>query len=212
MHRLLSGVACLVLAAVMFCGQSEARPRDPVGQFFVGIGKAFERPTKLRTKSARYSAKTKRHAETKTYRRTKLSANVPAITVHPAPADGVLMPGAADKFDPPLAELYHNFPVRRPAGWSQTGVASWYGPGFHGRRTACGQIYNEWGMTAAHRSLKCGTVVDVHSGGKVVTVTITDRGPYVGGRILDLSRGAARDLGIIDKGTATVTLFVLGKD
>lgn len=76
---------------------------------------------------------------------------------------------------------------------SETGTASWYGPGFHGHRTACGTLFNEWGMTAAHKSLRCGTVVEVIDlkTFKHVTVTITDRGPFVKGRVLDLSRGAA---------------------
>lgn len=89
------------------------------------------------------------------------------------------------------------------AGESQTGTASWYGPGFHGHRTACGTLYNEWGMTAAYppdnalapgmMRLRCGDVIEVIDlkTSKHVTVTITDRGPFVKGRMLDLSRGAA---------------------
>lgn len=73
-------------------------------------------------------------------------------------------------------------------------VASWYGPGFHGRRTASGERFNQWAMTAAHRSLPFGTLVRVTHKGRSVTVRINDRGPFVRGRSLDLSRGAAQRL------------------
>ena len=74
--------------------------------------------------------------------------------------------------------------------------ASWYGPGFHGRRAANGEIYNQYELTAAHRTLPFGTLVEVtrRDTGHRVVVRINDRGPFVRGRILDLSRGAARRL------------------
>ncbi len=93
----------------------------------------------------------------------------------------------------------------------QAGVTSWYGPGFHGRRTASRSIYDQNGLTAAHRTLPFGTrvLVTVPSTGRSVTVTVTDRGPFVKGRILDLSRGAAVRLGIVHRGVAYVELFRL---
>lgn len=79
-----------------------------------------------------------------------------------------------------------------------TGVASWYGKEFHGRRTASGRLYNMNDLTAAHRSLPFGTLVRVQnrSTGKTIMVEVTDRGPFVGNRVIDLSFAAARDLGV----------------
>ncbi|WP_245893121.1 septal ring lytic transglycosylase RlpA family protein [Devosia naphthalenivorans] len=92
-----------------------------------------------------------------------------------------------------------------------SGVASWYGPGFHGRTTANGEKYNMNGMTAAHKSLKFGTKVRVtnENNGKSVVVRINDRGPYVGSRIIDLSKSAAQAIDMIGPGTAAVTVEVL---
>lgn len=75
----------------------------------------------------------------------------------------------------------------------QMGIASWYGPGFHGRRTASGEIYNMHDMTAAHKTLKFGTrvkVIDLGNPENFIIVTINDRGPYIKGRIIDLSKEA----------------------
>lgn len=92
-----------------------------------------------------------------------------------------------------------------------TGSASWYGGKFHGRTTANGERYNMHEMTAAHRSLPFGTKVRVTnpSNGKAVTVRINDRGPFVGNRVIDLSRGAAQAVGMIQQGVARVTIEVL---
>ena len=92
-----------------------------------------------------------------------------------------------------------------------TGVASWYGPGFHGRTTANGERYNMNDMTAAHKSLKFGTRVKVtnENNGRSVVVRINDRGPYVGSRIIDLSKSAAQAIDMIGPGTASVTVEVL---
>lgn len=90
---------------------------------------------------------------------------------------------------------------------TQSGVASWYSMGV---RTASGARYNPDGLSAAHRTLPFGTRVLVSNKrtGKSVTVTINDRGPFIGGRIIDMSRGAARVLGMIHTGTAPVTVQV----
>ncbi|MFV0601480.1 MAG: septal ring lytic transglycosylase RlpA family protein [Brachymonas sp.] len=89
----------------------------------------------------------------------------------------------------------------------QQGTASWYGPGFHNRLTANGERYNMNAMTAAHRTLPFGTMVLVKNTatGEMVTVRINDRGPYVKGRIIDLSRAAAQKLGI--SGIQRVVLY-----
>jgi rare lipoprotein A len=93
---------------------------------------------------------------------------------------------------------------------TMTGRVSWYGPGFHGRRTANGERFDKAEMTAAHRTLPFGTLVRVveTSSGKSVLVRINDRGPFCGGRVLDLSEGAARRLGIIGRGTASTRLEI----
>ncbi|RDE08772.1 septal ring lytic transglycosylase RlpA family protein [Pelagibacterium lacus] len=93
-----------------------------------------------------------------------------------------------------------------------TGTASWYGGKFHGRRTANGETYNMHAMTAAHKYLPFGTevVVTNQNNGRSVVVRINDRGPFVGSRIIDLSQGAASQIGMINSGTARVTVEVLG--
>lgn len=80
---------------------------------------------------------------------------------------------------------------------AQTGTASWYGPGFHGRTTASGERFNQNAMTAAHPTLKFGTMVTVtnNKNGKSVVVKINDRGPFINGRIIDLSKAAAQKIG-----------------
>jgi rare lipoprotein A len=98
------------------------------------------------------------------------------------------------------------------AGWRQRGVASWYGEDFHGRPTASGEIYDMYGRTAAHRTLPFGTRVQVTNldNGREIELTINDRGPFIRGRILDVTYTAARELGMIGPGTARVELRVLG--
>lgn len=89
-----------------------------------------------------------------------------------------------------------------------TGEASYYGPGFHGRMTASGDRYDQHELTAAHRTLEFGSRVRVLNlaNGRAVVVTVTDRGPYVRGRIIDLSVKAAGVLGFLDDGVARVRL------
>jgi rare lipoprotein A len=93
----------------------------------------------------------------------------------------------------------------------QTGVASWYGPGFHGRRTANGEIFDQYEMTAAHPSLPLGTraMVTNLANDRSVEVRINDRGPFVGGRAIDLSYAAAHALRMVGAGTAPVRIEVL---
>jgi rare lipoprotein A len=89
---------------------------------------------------------------------------------------------------------------------AERGVASWYGPGFHGRRAADGSIYNQNAMTAAHKKLPFGSCVRVTllATGKSVKVRITDRGPFIRGRIIDLSRAAMNALRMGGLGQVTV--------
>jgi rare lipoprotein A len=93
----------------------------------------------------------------------------------------------------------------------ETGIASWYGPGFDGNRTANGEIYDMNGISAAHKTLPFGTivrVVDLETGRSIV-VRINDRGPFVEGRIIDLSKGAAENLGMIQRGIIPVGLRIV---
>ncbi|MCW8817081.1 MAG: septal ring lytic transglycosylase RlpA family protein [Ignavibacteriaceae bacterium] len=86
--------------------------------------------------------------------------------------------------------------------------ASWYGPKFHGKLTANGEIYDQMALTAAHKTLKFGTLLKVTNpkNGKSVIIRINDRGPYIGDRELDLSKGSAIKLGLIEKGVSRVKI------
>lgn len=90
----------------------------------------------------------------------------------------------------------------------QRGMASWYGPGFHGRRTASGETFNSSEMTAAHRYLPFGTRLRVvnESNGRSVVVRVNDRGPFTHRRVIDLAKGPAQALGLTSSGTAYVSL------
>ncbi len=94
---------------------------------------------------------------------------------------------------------------------TQEGVASWYGPGFHGKKTTSGTVYDQYAMTAAHQTLPLGSNVRVTNlaNGKSVTVLINDRGPFAKGRIIDLSYAAAQLVDMIGPGTAPVRVDVL---
>ena len=102
-------------------------------------------------------------------------------------------------------------PRVRPQGGVEVGVASWYGPDFHGRLTASREVFNMYEMTAAHPTLPLGTwVVVTHlESGRSAVVRVNDRGPFARGRIIDLSYAAARVLGLVGPGTARVRVEVL---
>jgi rare lipoprotein A len=98
-----------------------------------------------------------------------------------------------------------------PIRFQVQGWASWYGPGFDGNYTASGERFNQYDLTAAHRTLPFGTRVRVTNldNGRSVVVRITDRGPFVGDRVLDLSKGAAQVLGTIHSGVSPIRMDVL---
>lgn len=100
---------------------------------------------------------------------------------------------------------------RTPLKYHAVGTASWYGPGFHGRRTSSGERFDQQGLSAAHRTLPFGSTIRVTNidNGKSVVVRINDRGPFIRGRIIDLSRGAAQRIGMMGAGTARVELASL---
>lgn len=100
-------------------------------------------------------------------------------------------------------------PDLRSDGFLGEGMASFYGKGFHGRPTASGERFDKEAMTAAHRTLRFGSCVRVVNvaNGRAVEVRVNDRGPFVHGRIIDVSEGAARRLGMIQAGVARVRLY-----
>ncbi len=105
-------------------------------------------------------------------------------------------------------------PLSHAKGFRQQGLASWYGDDFHGKMTSSGEIYNMHGISAAHKILPLGTYVRVTNlnNGLSIVVRINDRGPFVPGRIIDLSYGAAKRLGIVGPGTAPVEVTAIGRE
>lgn len=116
-------------------------------------------------------------------------------------------PGETPKRDRPMA-------TPAPTGYTEEGNASWYGEPFNGRRASNGEIYDMYKLTAAHRTLPFDTMVRVTNlnNGKSTTVRITDRGPFVENRIIDLSLAAAREIDLVGPGVAPVRVEVLGNN
>src|SRR5690606_26561903 len=110
--------------------------------------------------------------------------------------------------EPSVIDKLNNVASNTVRRFSQTGVASWYGRQFHGRKTASGETFDMNALTAAHRSLplNCYIRVTNKNNGKSVVVKVNDRGPFHGNRVLDLSYGAAKQLGITSAGTANVNI------
>ena len=127
----------------------------------------------------------------------------------------VTSPGQSSRGNPPFYEVEGKryFVLDSSAGYREHGVASWYGRDFHGRPTSSGEIYDMNQMTAAHKTLPLPTWVEVTNlvNGRRVIVKVNDRGPFIDGRIIDLSRQAARELGMIDAGTTNVQVRALGE-
>ncbi len=101
-----------------------------------------------------------------------------------------------------------HYPLLTANGYEEKGIASWYGPSFQGRRTSCGEVFDMHKVSAAHKLLPMHTRIQVTNleNGKAIDLTVNDRGPYVTGRVLDLSYGAAKALGVVDKGLARVRI------
>ncbi len=131
------------------------------------------------------------------------------VTPDSAPQPGP--PGRGPAYEV-FGEVYH--PLQDAEGFTQVGIASWYGEEFHGRKTSTGETYDMHSMTAAHKILPFDTFVLVQNleTDKKIKVRINDRGPFVSGRIIDLSYGAARELGMVEQGTARVRVSALGKE
>ena len=132
------------------------------------------------------------------------STSISAIGLKMEPSTDVLMFDSA--FDLKKLDLALNESVRE----LERGGASWYGPGFDGKRTANGERYDMNALTAAHKTLPFGTMVRVKSlvNGREVMVRITDRGPFIRNRVIDLSRAAASELGMLGLGFKQVVLMV----
>jgi peptidoglycan lytic transglycosylase len=131
-------------------------------------------------------------------------SNTPESTAEAAKRDASVAPPAPKHGKTP--------PAPAPAGYTEQGSASWYGNPFHGRHASNGEIYDMYKLTAAHRTLPFETMVRVTNlnNGKTTTVRITDRGPFVANRIIDLSLAAAKEIDSVGPGVVPVRLEVLG--
>lgn len=133
-----------------------------------------------------------------------------------APTGGasVINPERGSRGNPPFYEVAGKryYVMDSSDGFRESGIASWYGRDFHGRTTSSGEVYDMYSMTAAHKSLPLPTWVEVTNlaNGKRVIVKVNDRGPFVDGRVIDLSQRAANELGMIETGTARVQVRALG--
>jgi rare lipoprotein A len=138
-----------------------------------------------------------------------LAACSPHVIKCPAPGQ-VMVPGTQRPYCI-LGKTY--YPLPSAEGFKQTGLASWYGKDFHGKKTANGEKYDMYGGTAAHKTLPMNTYVLVHNleNGRETVVRINDRGPFVKGRIIDLTYTAAKKLDMIKNGTARVRISALGE-
>ncbi len=107
-------------------------------------------------------------------------------------------------------KTYH--PLLTAQGYEEKGIASWYGPSFHGRHTSCGEVFDMFKVSAAHKLLPMHTKVKVTNleNGKSLILTVNDRGPFIPGRVLDLSYAAAKILAMVDKGLARIRIRTLG--
>lgn len=106
-----------------------------------------------------------------------------------------------------LAEVKIRLDEARDAIKEYSAIASWYGPGFHGRRAADGSIYDQAAYTIAHKTLPFGTIVVLEYKGRRVPAVVTDRGPYIEGRDFDLSLGLAKRLGLVAKGVDEIRVY-----
>ena len=143
---------------------------------------------------------------------TRLS-DVNSLSITESSGDQIRRQTIAAKIDipkdePSVIEKLNTVASNTVRKFSQTGVASWYGRQFHGRKTASGETFDMNGLTAAHRSLplNCYIRVTNKDNGKSVVVKVNDRGPFHGNRVLDLSYGAAKQLGVTSAGTAKVSI------
>jgi hypothetical protein len=178
--------------------------RTPIGAF------ALARDAIVTGPSAAYAADVMAEVERRrpdVLARDFMLAGV-AAAAEAAALAGVLVPDESGAGPASVEDLPRGF---HPTGITFEGIASWYGPGFEGNSTANGEIFDPMLLTAAHRTLPFGTVADVKNPttGQTVRVRINDRGPYVDGRCIDLSRAAFRAIASLDLGHVDVRYEVL---
>jgi rare lipoprotein A len=151
-----------------------------------------------------------RHAWTRLFIVLLIAAGLSACAAHREPPQPPPAPSGYPKPYRVFGTWYQPLPHAR--GFVQEGTASWYGREFHGRKTSNGEIYDMYGLTAAHKTLPMGTFVRVEnlSNGRSLDLRINDRGPFVRDRIIDLSYTAAERLGLTGPGTAPVRVTALG--
>jgi rare lipoprotein A len=164
---------------------------------------AFRRPCPRRSAASRWG----------TAGLVLLLALSSACSSPPPPAPPPKAPPPATRLPKPykvMGEWYQ--PMADARGFTQQGIASWYGSDFHGKPTSCGEIYNMYGISAAHKTLPLGTWVKVRNldARRELDLRVNDRGPFVRGRVIDLSYGAAKELGVLGPGTAQVEIIALG--
>ena len=144
------------------------------------------------------------------------SRKPPAEIIKPTDVKTVSLPDTLRGKAPDFYEVNGSryYPLPDSHGFVQFGKASWYGSKFHGKPTASGEIFNMHAKSAAHKTLPLGTYVTVAnlSNNKEILVKINDRGPFVKGRIIDLSYSAAKDLDLVGPGVADVKVTALGKE
>ncbi|RJR43419.1 MAG: septal ring lytic transglycosylase RlpA family protein [Desulfobacteraceae bacterium] len=140
-------------------------------------------------------------------------AGKPPVRTELPPSGKVIpLPGELPKSYVVNGERY--YPLPDAEGFIESGKASWYGHPFHGRRTSSGEVYDMYKITAAHKTLPLHTVVKVTnlSNGKHIILPVNDRGPFVKGRIIDLSYAAAREIDMIGPGVTDVSVVALGRE
>lgn len=150
----------------------------------------------------------------RTYSGTSTSASAPSARVLTAnnPAGLIARSSQHQKVGRPYTVSGRTYVPQRNDSYDETGIASWYGPNFHGRPTANGEVFDQNLMTAAHPTLPIPSIVEVTNleNGRQVILRLNDRGPFVDDRMIDLSRGAATQLGFIGRGLARVRVRYLG--
>jgi len=138
----------------------------------------------------------------------------PSQPVPPSSSRVLTLPETARVPKPYVVNGVRYYPLPDAYGFVEYGRASWYGKEFHGRPTSSGEIYNMYGKTAAHKLLPLDTIVKVTNltNQKTIILPVNDRGPFVKGRVIDLSYGAARDLDMIGPGVADVKVEALARE
>lgn len=140
----------------------------------------------------------------------------PVEIIKPAPTKTIILP-ESDKKGLPDSYVVNGeryYPIPDSYGFIQTGKASWYGEKFHGKPTASGEIYDMYKKSAAHKTLPLGTFVEIINleNNRHTVARINDRGPFVKGRIIDLSYAAAKEIALIGPGTGEVRISAMGKE